>query len=1238
MTVLPTQLRSFPKAGAEDPLAKAKFLPTQDGRLLSASDTATLFFQPVRGADDAADLVGDVPEALEQRVAFLHPDVRTQEGPQRRNTAAQKFLDERFAHGFRREDLLRDVVLAALPSLPAAHGTADADLCAELLSWALKLLGKDEPETLLPLFGLLPVPCHGGWYAMREAVFGPGWEGRLGNLLWTLADELPRVPAARLRETALLPPGDRRWATPVEDRTELFVRAGVVDGLRPQPAPDIRFYTQGQGNHQLPETPPPGVPRDAWDRWRSAVRSEAAPQYAGRFEYALSKIWLLPELHHLPTLSRKACDALSRLVLTSFGHWPAGWDRVNLSKVDGNPWSAWVTSPLKYWLLTESWLRDRADVERPISCRWLVPESLLLGQADRFAHLDPLSIELARTLLNDPDLKAALMNLGLNVYPLEDARIGPELLDALAKAWCGRRVSAGRFDVFLGQVRDGWRHLDPEKGLPSTFLVRTGRRSFTACGPDELVDVYLPDHRDRTRSLHEHGKRVLEMHAADAALVADALMDGTPVRRASTLEERVLIDGARWAGMAEAIPPLDETRYAWLPVVLLTIAAHGGNRPAGAATQAWRDAANRLRRAHVLECETIDVQLVDEDRVVAYSEPDAQWLPGDVLAVRRAAASSYESLAAAAQAMLDRQDLLKDLRLVLGPLSGQEEPTPEQIEAALDRAEIDAQALADVRHRWAGATSMLVDRIRPVLAVLGIPADGLEAAATDAEHLAEWVSENVEQWPANDLLATARRSRDDRAMGEAAWRTLGDVAQLPAWNRALAELGDRYVPVQNRRADEQAATHLEEVTPFLRAFARHVAIAADDPELFRGLEAVTQNFVVPAEWADRWWEVPVEAVIDTLCDGYAQLPGVEHHLHILAGVKGIDDLSAAFEAAGVVTEPNPYETASLNKAALESMVSRLHDLHRAWVELRDSDAVASEPPDPMSEINAVAYLYLWTELQLLERALRVIDDPDFIGACSECTSPEGIRERLGLDPEVVDAHRQERLRKQREADRKRRTFDVAGAPFEVGTASYQDLFDRLNGLPAPEGPRASQDAFSPLADAHPGGGGSGGGGGGTDKTSHQRPPPELRELVGVVGEMHAYRFLRAEFGTDVVTRDAWVSKLRLKVMPPVPGEPDSTSDSHGYDFGFRQGRKVWHVEVKATQGDDRQFDLGISEIKAASRLAGDRKRPWRILRVRNALSKQPTFEWLPNPLEEGFRKLFRLRRAGMTVSYKRKKC
>ena len=142
--------------------------------------------------------------------------------------------------------------------------------------------------------------------------------------------------------------------------------------------------------------------------------------------------------------------------------------------------------------------------------------------------------------------------------------------------------------------------------------------------------------------------------------------------------------------------------------------------------------------------------------------------------------------------------------------------------------------------------------------------------------------------------------------------------------------------------------------------------------------------------------------------------------------------------------------------------------------------------------------------------------------------------------------------------------------------------------------------------------------------------------MGIVGEIHAYRFLRKEFGEDV-TSDAWVSEIRLKVLPLVAGEQDDTSDGHGFDFRFRYNRKTWCVEVKATSGDDTQFDLGSTEINAATRLARKRGWRWRILRIRSTLSERPEFDWLPNPFEEGFGKHFRLRRGGMMVSYAHKK-
>ena len=1237
VTVLPDDLRSGPK-WTDDPdlLAAARFLPTQDGRLLSASDPAKLFFQPVRGVDAVAELVGEVPNSVKHLVAFLHQDIRTrEEGPQGRNTAVQKFLNDRFVRTFEREELLR-VVLEALPPLPVSHGGPESDFCAEFFAWTIKLLGNEELETSLPLIKRLPVACHGGWFAMSEATFGPGWPDRLGDLVWSFADELPEDAAIQLRKTILLPPNDPRWRVAVEDRDKLFDRAGVFDGLRLQNVPKVRFY-MSSSSYELPADPLTGTPQAAWDDWRNAVHEQVEPLYTSWHEYTLSGIQLLPEIHYIETLSQSGRHALSRLVLASLRSWPTDWELTTISKSDGRHWSRCVTSPLKYWLKTLAWLNDGANVERPLSQRWLVPESLFRGQSDRYSHLDPLSLDLAHRLNNEPKLKAALTGLGINVYPTEDDRTGPELLETLAAAWAADRVPTRLFDMFLGQVRDAWRHFDPDKGLPKTFLVWTGRRTFSTTGLDKLANVYLPDDRGRTRSLREHGMRILEMQAADANRMAEALLVATDIRRASTLKERFLIDGAPWMGIVDGIPTLDETEYAaWLPVTLLTVAAHGGTNPTGATTKTWREADGRLRGAHVLECETITVELVD-NHVVASSELEAQWLPGDVLAIRRDVEQSYEKLASAAQAMLDRQDLLKDLRLVLGTLADQKDPTSKQIEVAMERAEIDAQALADIRHQWAGNISLLVDRIRPVLELLGVLTDELDAVSTDIECLPEWLSSNLQQWPAPDLLSAARRSQDDRTMGEAAWCALGDVAQLPAWNKALAALGDRYVTVENHRVDEQTQAHLEEAMPLLRGLARYVAIDTGNPDLFSKIEAESQSFESGNDWSTRWWDVPFEVVIDKLHTKYAEIFGAECHLGGLEGVKTVDDLRTAFQTEGIATDHDPYEIAGRNKKRLDEMLLSAHDLHRTWVEFNAPNSIAPETPEPPVELDPVAYLHQWSDAELLERALRIIDDDEFIKACDGCTNLDDIRQRLKLTPENIHARRQERLRRDQEEKRRQRTFDVAGAPFEVGTESYGDLFEHLKSLADPDGPNANRDEFTPLAEAGPSGGGSGGGGGIGVKTSHLRPSVDLRELVGIVGEIHAYRFLRAEFGNDVVTQDAWVSEIRLKVLPLVKGEPDNTSDSHGFDFQFIHRRRKWHVEVKATTGDDPQFDLGISEINTATRLARARGGLWRILRVRNALSDQPKFDWLPNPFEEDFSKLFRLHKGGMMVSYTRKK-
>ena len=1237
LEVLPGELLADPGSGL-DPLAKVRFLPTSDGRQVAASSTTKLFFRPVQGIDDLADSVRHIPQVLSGRFAFLHPHVRIHEGQARSNTAVQKFLEGRFVRTYRTEDILRDVVIPALPSLPVAHESAEANHCAEILAWTLGIVQGTPPDALLPFLRKLPVACYGGWLRATEAIFGPGWHGRHGGDVGALVRELPPSMGSRLRDVALLSPSDERWLFDTDDRGDVLARAGVVDGLplrvimRDGQPVDVTFE-MSQDDDNLLEELQSVRPDEAYADWYGAMREQIRPHYVNRHEFELSGLRLLPEIHHLATLGPTGRRALSNLILHSIGNWNGGWESVTIRKSVGQQWQRQVSSPLKHWLKGMSWLGDEIEDAKPISQRWLVPESLLRGQSARYAHLDPLALDLVKQLDVEPALRNQLVSLGLKIYPTEGDRTGPELLEALARALREGRVAPARFEMFVGQVREAWRRFDSEGSLPAAFLVREGRRrSFSLRSRREMADVFLPNDQDRSKALRDHNQNFLEMDRGDAIRLAGALVKATEINLASQLEERHEVDGATWTLKEAELVELGASAYVWLPSVLLAVAAYGGNNPSGTTTRPWREAADRLRHTRLVECDEIVAKIVHDNVVIAENRPPSQWLPGGVLAVRRDM-ESHEGLAFAGQAILNRQDISKDLRLVLGTLPSSVERT--HVETALEKAEIDAQAFADVLQQWDGDMSAVVDRIRPVLRLLQVSEDGLEAAARDVDHLTEWMVAKLPDWNAPRLLSAARRSHDDRAMGVEVWRALGEVAQLPRWNGALAKLGDKYEAVENLDVVEQAKSRIEEATPLLRAFARYVALVSGDPSLFRRVEDVCKGFDLDSRWSRLWWELPFTAVLDSLIARYKQIPALERYIGLIEGSDTADCLRGRLEGQSIPIAPDPYETAGRNRRRLDHLLSDLLDVYREWTKSNGSNQEYDQLTEPKVDFDGREYLDEWSDAMLLELALLAFGDGAFKDACIGCSDLDAIRCKLGQTPEAIEARRKERLQQKREAERRRRTYVVAGYPFEVGSANYRDLFDQLGSLTIPDGPCASKDELTALLKVNGRGSLRAGRGAGRG-TPPVRPPPHLTELVGVVGEMWAFRYLRSEFGEAVVKHECWVSEIRRIVLPLAEGDPHDIDDSHGFDFRFTDGRgRKWHVEVKATAGDDSSFELGISEIRAATRLARQARRGrWRILRVRNALSEQPGFDLIPNPFEDKFKDCFHLHRGGMRVSYR----
>ena len=101
-------------------------------------------------------------------------------------------------------------------------------------------------------------------------------------------------------------------------------------------------------------------------------------------------------------------------------------------------------------------------------------------------------------------------------------------------------------------------------------------------------------------------------------------------------------------------------------------------------------------------------------------------------------------------------------------------------------------------------------------------------------------------------------------------------------------------------------------------------------------------------------------------------------------------------------------------------------------------------------------------------------------------------------------------------ERQARTFDAAGIDFEVGVSRFEDLFKHIvNGdLPDPVGPKASKDEYTNL-DNPPVSGTSPKGPNPILGGSRPKSQNDFLEFVGVVGEIHVYRFLRQEFDNAI---------------------------------------------------------------------------------------------------------------------------
>ncbi|MFD8597859.1 sacsin N-terminal ATP-binding-like domain-containing protein [Kitasatospora sp. NPDC059646] len=1182
------------------------------------------FFPPAAGADGGIA----VPDVLRKRLFHLHPALACTAERGERALAARQFLRwHDLVRPFDPEQLLEHVKLALAES-------NSQRLRSQALRFVFRL-HRAHPSTRHLVAGLgLHVPTAAGPTVLAgAAVFGAGWAGTHGDDLAAVVEEGRQV-SADLRWTVdrlLAPPSEFVGRNETEEEWRAFLSAaGVRDGLLPVYSGGATDRANGNRLHATNLVRMAKVSPKISAQWAPHVTNGPHDAQYPQTPYVGTPAWRLPGQDVVADFSEPGRLAYARLVLHGLSHWDeqkfaARWTRDR----SGNPDPQHVLTPLAAFVREQPWLPVRGHGRAGAFARPADAWHYRGAPEEEPGFLRTVARPL-RGRLDAGTVLERLRRLGLPTW--DRAEDSVRMLTELGRLVAAGELGAADRPVAQRANQRAWKALT---GLPEahrtpqalvrrmrggSLLIETGR-GMAAVPVDDLHGggrrIYVTE---RTESLTVHLLRETE-HSL--LVVPGAAKEATRLLRHLDPEAALLVEEARFAvdvddgtaALRQLGRPLVE-QLPWLPLAVAALADHagGGIRPADS-TLTTLVAAVRAVRLHGYRTIALafDGHPIDLPEHLAGVLP----LPGRRPLVLAPAAladpldrTGAGALADAAAQAVRQQPFAVRLRLAAHELRAAHADVTAPDDHALAAAlHLTAGQLRETRQRLDGSIAGLLERCLPVLVhLLGEqrareltdppPADLRDLRTLLAAHETELPAD------AEKLLAAARTARDVDDLRAA----LG--IDFAAFNRTLAGLAPQYRPTS--RAEE----HQE-------AVRRHV-------DLHRA------GLVDRLRWAhlacfDRREPIP----------GWAELRS-------LSWLTAPDDWSLTvdrIDAAGLRAHLEAELTARLGRPApgsgdrlpaLEPLRARNGALARrcaAPIATLLKAAGRPVPPALAAADPAPEFLALLDGAGALD--FRQLDETDLVPWLAALGQwPAGLPESLdpadhGLTQDDLDRARDSAAQARAERARRQRLITFDGAEFDVAAGDFTELVEALERMVAQHpgtvrGGRGFTVLQEPGARRRPGAAGPARPG--RFVAADRGLSAAQREAIGFVGEWIAYRWLRENH--QAATEDSWVSANRRNVFPGAPGD-----DTLGYDFSVGTGRHPLLFEVKATQGDGGDFELGPSEVKAAQRYAGSDR--WRILAVTHVLDPaEVRIDVLPNPYGPSGRGRYREEGGALRFSYR----
>lgn len=1233
-----------------------------DGELHASDDSKSVFFRPRSSGDDEEVLPDravdeNIPPELRSHIAFLNEAIIVhvpREGGGIKNHPLHGYLSSSLIQPFGVESILRNVLIPSTPDLPVFLDREKNRLCRSINSWGLRLVAglvaKDKGEKTLQYLGKLPVPCHGGWYPLNESSFGIGWNHTVGRELKSYLDAANTAETKEAAKKLLLPPYDGKWSKNVLADGDLLEKAGAFDGMRLikiEPEDWVpSFQISRQSGVRLPEEAPPVFDSEFWKFFSDKVHRDLKPSYKGPFPYQVENLYAIPGKQRFSSLSSFLRVDLMYVLLKSIAKWKANWETISVSKIGGDRDSKSHESPLKYWLKESLWLIDNGkslSEFRPRD-RWFIPPAAIAGRIHQFKHLNPVPPKISRVLDSDRELSEELEKLGMPRYQPESKTSSTRLLDDLATSLENPEAIANR-DIFMGQVRAAWSLFEPdtEGPFPTKLIVKSGSE-LKALAPSPDNPIFLPDD---TSSFH-HGlenyvKNILAMESKDAKRLGMGFkrVFGRGIRFISDLKVQPLVDGEPWEETLRG-DFFCEGELAWVIPVLMCCHAHAGIYDRGPHTKAFSNAMETIRKARLFWTDILEVGIWKENRYVPVTKTDGVWLAkSSTLLATRKAKERLSSLGEAFSSMMDRADLDVPLKLVLNKLDGQDEPAREIIEGALKELKIGSEHLAEIKQLWLGDLDWALHQLRPLLLALHSDADLSILTEITTEDALKHFLTGFDLSPLNQsqALSMVRKSNGLINLGLSLYESFGDTFQLDKWNLAMKSAGE--TAAKNQEAGEQFQDHMDSAQVPLRSIVRDLLKDNKEMGTYTDLIEQLESLEVPDNYENLYWGVTFQqtmvVVKPLLVSWQAPLGGIES----ITTAPNVGELVTKLEVLNFEPTVDPLEIFATNRAFCLKTLQTIQKAGIIWC-LRNGvsfsfwDRNATDFLEfAEASLEKEGYLDIWNDGKFFTISKSLPHNEEmkhFWDALDNSDNLSNFLLSMDIRDEDLNSIEKNLEEIKNREEKTKRVESVCGKDFDNTEDNLSQLFNHIEGEIHDDSlPDIDLTDIAKLNEIK-------------EKTKkkagwskkERRSKPKGRmsktmiNLVGLAGEIHAYRILRKKYGPTIVNPSGWISEYSTFKFPG-----NSVSDDFGCDFKIKHNKKTYFIEVKASQGDEEVFELGLSEIRKAVEVANQRKKKFIIFHITNALSDSPEFRFLPNPYDKKYSKSYRIFNAGLKIQYQK---